>query len=145
MLGSFMPCQLAQYACIGTLMAQGSHCGQTHPFLPNVWLRHMNRIIELGSFTPQAQDGKGIGMREQLWQLPVFIGLTTFLSDMMFTAKAKPRLPKRIIEAIAHAYISKDLPLPIPEKMTGHSTWSVSTSWAALNGMPLNEICTAAT
>ncbi|KAK0136689.1 hypothetical protein N1851_027136 [Merluccius polli] len=56
---------------------------------------------------------------------------------------SKQRLSKWIVEVIVHAYTSQGL--PAPSNVRCHSTRSVSTSWAALKGVSLQDICAAAT
>lgn len=91
-------------------------------------------------------------MQEQLCPLRTlnaYIATTASLcrSDNLFVSHighsksrvlSKQRLPKSIVEIIAHAYMSKGL--SVPERTTGHCTWSISTSWVALNGVPLKDI-----
>lgn len=57
-------------------------------------------------------------------------------------AVSKQRLAHWVVDAILQAYKSRGL---CPPKVTCHSTRSMSTSWAALRGVPLNDICAAAT
>ncbi len=56
---------------------------------------------------------------------------------------AKQRLSRWIVEVLEEAYRSRGLPFPL--NIRGHSTRNVSTSWAALQGLLLSEICAAAT
>ncbi len=53
------------------------------------------------------------------------------------------RLSHWVVEAITHAYKSSGCPLPSGVRC--HSTRSISTSWAALKGVPLSDIFAAAT
>ena len=57
-------------------------------------------------------------------------------------ALSKQPLSHWIVDAILQAYERKGLPVP---PVRCHSTRSVSTSWAALKGVPLTDICEAAT
>ncbi len=56
-------------------------------------------------------------------------------------ALSKQRLSHWVVDTISHAYRLKGLQIP-PVKC--HSTRSVSTLWAALKGVPLDDICAAA-
>jgi len=55
---------------------------------------------------------------------------------------SKQRLPHWVVDTISHAYEASGRPLP--SGLRCHSTRSISTSWAALRGVPLETICTAA-
>ena len=57
-------------------------------------------------------------------------------------ALSKQRLSHWIVETINHAYSAGNR--PIPSGIRCHSTRSVATSWAALRGVPLEDICAAA-
>ena len=54
----------------------------------------------------------------------------------------KVRLSQWIVEAIRIAYTSKGV--QPPEVLRAHSTRGVSTSWALLKGVSIQEVCTAA-
>ena len=56
---------------------------------------------------------------------------------------SKQRLSQWFIEVVKAAYDQAGQTLP--PLITGHSLRSVATSWAALKGTPLSEICAAAT
>ena len=54
----------------------------------------------------------------------------------------KQRLPHWLVAVIAAAYSEQGF--PVPGGLVGHSTRGVATSWAALRGVPLADICSAA-
>lgn len=56
---------------------------------------------------------------------------------------SKQRLSHWLVTVIRGAYTAVGRPLPAP--VTGHSVRSIATSWAALRGISLEEICAAAT
>ena len=55
---------------------------------------------------------------------------------------SKQRLSHWLVDTISAAYES--LGQPVPEGVVAHSTRGMTTSWAALKGVPLTEICAAA-
>lgn len=55
---------------------------------------------------------------------------------------SKQRLSHWLVKVISQAYKGKGLPVPMGTR--AHSTRSVATSWAALKGVPVGEICAAA-
>lgn len=57
-------------------------------------------------------------------------------------ALSKQRLAHWVVEVIKQAYTSQGRPLPAGVRC--HSTRSLSTSWAAMKGVPLDVICAAA-
>ena len=57
-------------------------------------------------------------------------------------ALSKQRLSHWVVDVITHAY--KGGGHPLPSGVRCHSTRAVSTSWAALRGVPLEDICDAA-
>lgn len=72
-------------------------------------------------------------------------------SDQLFVCFANPvrgkplskqRLSRWIVEAISIAYRSKGLQLPVGVR--AHSTRGMATSWALFRGVPLEDICAAA-
>lgn len=65
-----------------------------------------------------------------------------FVGKSKGLALSKQRLSHWVVDVIAQAY--KGIGLPVPESVICYWTRSVVTSWAALRGVPLNEICTAA-
>lgn len=56
---------------------------------------------------------------------------------------SKQRLLHWVVEVITHTYTSNKYPVPLGVRC--HSTRSISTSWAALKGVLLSDICAAAT
>ncbi|KAK7907526.1 hypothetical protein WMY93_016138 [Mugilogobius chulae] len=58
------------------------------------------------------------------------------------SALSTQRLARWVVEVIKHAYVSQNR--PVPAGVRCHSTRSLSTSWAAMHGVPLEEICAAA-
>ena len=55
----------------------------------------------------------------------------------------KQRLSHWIVDTIVEAYSAQGV--PVPGHVVAHSTRGVATSWAALKGVPLTDICAAAT
>ena len=55
---------------------------------------------------------------------------------------SKQRLSHWIVDAISAAY--EDRGLPTPGRLVAHSTRGMVTSWAALKGVPMAEVCAAA-
>jgi len=55
---------------------------------------------------------------------------------------SKQRLSHWLVEVISQAYTGSGLPVPLG--IRAHSTRSVATSWAALKGVSVGEICAAA-
>lgn len=55
---------------------------------------------------------------------------------------SKQRLSHWLVEVISHAYTEKGL--LVAEGLQAHSIRSVATSWAALQGVQVEEICAAA-
>ena len=125
-------------------------------FLPKrISAFHVNRPVTLAAFVPQP------GAEELLlggrWLCPVralkqYIATTTDFrkSDALFLcygghrkgcAVSKQRLSHWVVDAVLQAYSRRGLPAP---PVWCHSTRSVSTSWAALRGVPLADICAAA-
>lgn len=117
---------------------------------------HIKSERWVGTFTHQVQYGEGDVMQEQLCPVHALIAYVettaslcqpahiSVCNDSMSKGRAlsKQRLPKWIVEVITNAYMSKGLPLS--EKITGYSTQHLYTSWAALNGVPLTDICATA-
>ncbi len=54
----------------------------------------------------------------------------------------KQRLSHWIVDTISQAYSSQNLPVPCD--LVAHSSRSMATSWAALKGVALSDICAAA-
>lgn len=85
--------------------------------------------------------------------LEAYIAATTAVrqSDQLFVCYGGPRLgcplskqrlSHWIVEVICHTYKAGGCPLPA--RIKAHSARSISTSWAALKGVSLEEICAAA-
>ena len=118
---------------------------------------HSNQVIELAAYDPSGLQGEVAGSEELICPVRAlrhYIQATAGFrrSDSLFVcygghrrgqALSTQRLSRWIVETIVEAYRSKGLPLPL--NIRGHSTRGVSTSWAALRGVPLSEICAAAT
>ncbi|KAK7878584.1 hypothetical protein WMY93_030420 [Mugilogobius chulae] len=124
-------------------------------FLPKrVSAFHINQPLSLAVFAPQAEPGSSdASLLCPVRMLRKYIDITAGLRkiDALFVcygghrkgcAVSKQRLSHWVVDAIVQAYGSKCLQ---PPKVTCHSTRGVSTSWAALKGVPLNDICAAAT
>ena len=109
---------------------------------------HSNQVIELAAYDPsclQGEDAKSAELLCPVRALRHYIQVTASFrrSDSLFVCYgghrkghtlSKQRLSRWIVQAIEEAYRSKGLPLPL--NIRGHSTRSVSTSWAALRGIP---------
>ena len=124
-------------------------------FLPKVLsTAHLNQPIRLAQFNPPL--GERTDQLELLCPvraLRAYIGATARIrrSDQLFVchggptkggALSKQRLSHWVVDTISHAYQASNR--PVPSGVRCHSTRSVSTSWAALRGVPLEEICSAA-
>ncbi len=55
---------------------------------------------------------------------------------------SKQRLSHWLVETVSQAYSGQGF--PVPEGVVAHSTRGVATSWAALKGVALDNICAAA-
>ncbi|KAK0156323.1 hypothetical protein N1851_000360 [Merluccius polli] len=112
-------------------------------FLPKTFsATYANQTLSLGAFEPPRQ-GEELGQGD--------IRLCPVRSDSLFVchtgqaqgqALSKQRLSKWIVEAISYVYSNSGL--PIPPCVRGHSTRSVAASWAVQRGVPLFDICRAA-
>lgn len=124
-------------------------------FLPKVLSRfHCNQPIHLVQFDPPPGDGgPGLELLCPVRSLRAYVTATAGIrkSDQLFLcyggaklgcALSKQRLSHWVVDAIVHAYEAGNNPLP--SSIRCHSTRSVSTSWAALRGVPLETICAAA-
>lgn len=115
-----------------------------------------NQVIELVSFSPPPFAS---AEEEQLNKLCPVRALRCYVertrsfrqSDQLFVcfgtqAKgrplSKPSLSRWIVETIELAYSSQSL--EAPEGLRAHSTRGVSSSWALLKGVSIEEICRAA-
>ena len=65
-----------------------------------------------------------------------------FANPVRGKALSKQRLSHWIVEAIALAYSSKGLPLPV--SLHAHSTRGMAASWALFKGVSLEQVCSAA-
>ena len=123
-------------------------------FLPKVLATaHLNQPIRLAQFNPPPGE-----QTDQLKLCPVralrsYLGATTRIrrSEQLFLchggankghALSKQRLSHWVVDTITQAYHISNRPRP--PGVHCHETRSVSTSWAALRGVPLEEICAAA-
>lgn len=124
-------------------------------FLPKVLsTSHLNQPIRLAQFNPP--PGERTDRLERLCPvraLRAYVGATTSIrrSEQLFIchgdrnrgqALSKQRLSHWIVDVISHAYEASNRPMP--PGIRCHSTRSVSTSRAALRGVPLEDICAAA-
>lgn len=121
-------------------------------FLPKrISAFHVNQPISLAVFAPQAEVSTS-NFLCPVRMLKHYITLTAGIrkTDALFIcygaykkgcAVSKQRLSHWVVDAILKAYGSKGLQ---PPKVTCHSTRGMSTSWAALRGVPLSDICAAA-
>lgn len=111
----------------------------------------INQPFSLAAF--EADRGRGSEPLCPVRALRVYVSRTEGfrLSDALFLchtgprrglALSKQRLSKWIVEAILHAY--RHSGSPIPEAIRAHSTRGVAASWASLKGVPLADICSAA-
>ena len=122
-------------------------------FLPKTLPRnHLNQPIQLARFDPPSGEG-GSELLCPVRALRAYISATAGIrqSEQLFVchggpnrgrALTKQRLSHWIVETITHAYGASGR--PPPSRVRCHSTRSVSTSWAALRGVPLGTICAAA-
>ena len=118
-------------------------------FLPKVLPRsHVNRPIQLAQFDPQPAE-TGSSLLCPVWTLASTASVQR--SEQLFIchggpnwgcALSKQRLSHWVVDTIKHAHGARGRPLPLGVRC--HSTRSVSASWAALTGVPLEDICAAA-
>ena len=121
---------------------------------------YVNRAIEIKAFYPNYNKKV---RSEVAWRslcpvraLRIYLDKSSEIRDssstQLFVAYGKLRkgkpvckntIAKWLTETVSHAY--KHFDRPIPEGIKAHSTRSVSTSMAALNGVSISEICKAAT
>ncbi len=127
-------------------------------FLPKVLRPGMiNQVIELDAFLPDLSCS-GTGWESSslcpVRALHTYIKHTRPLRQshkqlfVCFDKKcagkpvSKQRLSHWIVDTISQAYSSQNL--PVPGDLVAHSTRSMATSWAALKGVALSDICAAA-
>ncbi|KAM4531977.1 uncharacterized protein V3H82_025840 [Fundulus diaphanus] len=114
---------------------------------------HRNEPLQLARFQPQSGATEGSELLCPVRALEAYISATASLrrSDQLFLCYGGPRLgyplskqrlSHWIVSAICHAYAVGRRSLPV--RVRAHSTRSVSASWAALRGVPLEAICAAA-
>ena len=152
-VGSCMPYPWQIHACCGTLMAQVWSYGRMWPSCPRCF--HAPILTNLSSccFDSPSEEGKS-ELLCPVRVLKAYIAATASIrqSEHLFVchsgpdrdcALSKQRLSHWIVNAITHAYGAGGCP-PWPSGVRCHSTRSISTSWAALRGVPLETICAAA-
>ena len=117
-------------------------------FLPKVLSNlHLNQPIQLARFDPPGGEGdEKLVLLCPVRALRAYVDSTVGLrqSDQLFVcfAPSKQHLSNWIVDVICHAY--KTGGRPLPSGVRCHSVRSVSTSCAALRGVPLEAICAAA-
>ena len=127
-------------------MAQGLRCGRTWCSYPRSY--HVHMLIGLSSLLGSTPSQQRMGQA-----LAAYIDATASVrrSEQLFIchggrnrgcALSKQRLSHWVVDAIRHAFGVRGRPLPLGVRC--HSTRSVSASWAALKGFPLEDICAAA-
>src|SRR4029434_4615295 len=70
------------------------------------------------------------------------VAVCTLTGPSVGQALSRQRLSKWIAETIQQAY--RHSGSPAPQQVRAHSTRSVAASWASLRGVPLSDICRAA-
>lgn len=124
-------------------------------FLPKVLCRsYLNQPIRLTQFNPPAGEaGDEPELLCPVRALRTYVAATAGvrLSEQLFvcysgpnkgSALSKQRLSHWVVDVLIHAHVLANRPLPPGVRC--HSTRSISTSWAALRGVPLETICAAA-
>ena len=124
-------------------------------FLPKVLATsHLNQPIRLAQFNPPpGESADRLELLCPVRALRAYVGATERIrrSEQLFIchggrnkghALSKQRLSHWIVDTISHAYGASNR--PVPSGIRCHSTRGVSTSWAALRGVPLEDICAAA-
>ena len=111
---------------------------------------HVNQAIELAAFSPPSSSQQATELSE--WLCPVrtlkaymaaTVNLTTVCLLQGLWEKSTSVFLSGLSRWFLHAYRSQGL--PAPSNIRCHSTCSVSTSWAALKGVSLQDICAVAT
>ncbi|XDV25256.1 hypothetical protein PO909_029202 [Leuciscus waleckii] len=112
--------------------------------------RFVNQPIQLAAFNQEASQTAVCPVRAlRKYVLKTASWRTTDQLFVRFDAcqrgspLSKQRLSHWVVDTIIQAYESAGQTVPTSIKC--HSTRSVATSWAALRGVPLSEICAAAT
>ena len=114
---------------------------------------HLNQPIRLAKFIPPPGEAGRMELLCPVRALRAYVRATKRIrqSEQLFLchggpnkgyALSKQRLSHWIVDTISHAYGAGNR--PIPSGIRGHSTRSVATSWAAMRGVPLEDICAAA-
>ena len=115
---------------------------------------HLNQPIRLARFDPPPGEGTDdLGLLCPVRALGAYIAATAHIrrAEQLFLchsgtnrggALSKQRLSHWIVDTIGHAYKSGGR--PVPSGVRCHSTRGISTSWAAMRGVPLEDICAAA-
>ena len=122
-------------------------------FLPKVLSSsNLNRPVRLAQFIASEGEDR-FKLLCPVRALRAYVAATAGIrrSDQLFLcyggprrgcALSKQRLSHWVVDVITHAY--KGGGHPLPSGVRCHSTRAVSTSWAALRGVPLEDICDAA-
>lgn len=125
-------------------------------FLPKVLnSQFRNQVLEVVQFQPPSQaDQQNLLTLCPVRALRTYVNLTQTLRkshSQLFVCYgkarlgcplSKQRLSHWLVEVISQAYTGSGLPVPLG--IRAHSTRSVATSWAALKGVSVGEICAAA-
>ncbi|KAK0154463.1 Phosphoacetylglucosamine mutase [Merluccius polli] len=126
-------------------------------FLPKVLNpQSINRAIELEAFYPEPACQAGVALHTlcPVRALRAYVDQTQQLRRdhtqlfVCYGARqlghpvSKQRVSHWLVDTIAQAYAGRGF--PVPEGLVAHSTRSMATSWAALKGVALADICAAA-
>ena len=126
-------------------------------FLPKVLNpQSINRAIELEAFYPEPACQAGVALHTlcPVRALRAYVDHTQQLRRdhtqlfVCYGARqlghpvSKQRVSHWLMDTIAQAYAGRGF--PVPEGLVAHSTRSMATSWAALKGVALADICAAA-
>ena len=127
-------------------------------FLPKVVnFQTVNQVVEISSFQPEPASAVGNIDLQTLCPVRVlraYVARTQSLRhshSQLFVCYggnklgfpvSKQRLSHWVVDTISQAYDGQDL--PVPRNLVAHSTRSMATSWAALKGVSVAEICAAA-
>ena len=149
-------------------LSVGTDCLQWHPegkgvtlwpnpaFLPKTLpSTFSNQPLSLAAFESTLAEEQGLSAELlcPVRTLRTYVARTAACrqSDALFVCHTGPRrgqalsrqrLSKWIAETIQQAY--RHSGSPAPQQVRAHSTRSVATSWASLRGVPLSDICRAA-
>ena len=126
-------------------------------FLPKVLPpSYINQTIELAAFHPppftsEVEERANLVCPVRALRLYVQATQGFRRSEQLFVcyggknrgcALSKQRLSHWVVDTIKKAYEVADIPLP--SGVTCHSTRGISTSWAAMEGVSLTDVCAAA-